>query len=983
MQQSEILDLLNEHYGITGTCEQLSGERDLNFRVTSASGNFIFKVQQSEEAELIAFQNVILRTLEHSSLHAQHVVATRNGADSFTLADGRVCRLLTWIDGSLWSNHNARDEELLVSLGSAVATLDGQLARVDFTHATSILDRKFGWNFLQTEQLLDSLKLISDSSLRTTVSTILNRIVSKTLPAMDKLDQQLIHNDANDNNIIVAGNEVSALIDFGDVILAPRICGLAVACAYAMTDLEDPIASIVPIVRGYHQSSPLHEDELEFLFDAIVARVATSITMAAIQSAAQPDNDYLNISQEHFQKLIKVLETTSRDLSHYRFRHACGYEAVPTSRAVRQYLMSGRAVTGDVVFPPLAQAPKVWFDWSINNENAPKTSHEIAAAMKDVGAVLAIGHYCEDRNVYQGDAYEVAGENRRTVHLGVDLFAPAGTPVYAALDGVVELFNDNFAPLDYGPVIVLRHETDEGIPFWTLYGHLSRPSLEPLFIGKPIKAGEQIATMGEEFENVGWAPHTHFQLLTSLCDMGIDIYGVAPLNELEMWRSISPNPNLCLKMAEGTDAHAHLRKKELVNERKVVLSRALSLNFKSPLEITRGEGAYLYEPNGRSYLDLVNNVAHVGHSHPRVVAAGQKQMAMLNTNTRYINQNAIEYARALASTFPDPLSVVFFVNSGSEANDLALRLARAHTKARGMLVLDHAYHGHISSIIDISPYKFARRGGEGRPDHVRVVPTPDAYKGIHRGPNAGAEYARELQAQLDDLGQPLCAFISESIVSTAGQITLADGFLKQAYDIVHAAGGVCIADEVQIGMGRVGDHFWGFELHGVTPDIVTMGKPIGNGHPLAAVATTPEIAQSFLNGMEYFNTFGGNPVSAAIGQSVLDVIADQHLQANARAMGNYLMNSVRELSTDIEFIGDVRGSGLFIGVEFVTDRESQNPATEMTSNLMEFARERGVFLSCDGPGNNVLKIKPPLVVDQSDIDLFLAVLADGLRAARS
>lgn len=982
MHLTEVLELLNANYGIKGSCEQLNGERDLNFRVKNETGSFIFKIQQAQEADFISFQNTILHSLANSDLYVQQIIATKDGSNSFTLDDGRICRLLTWIDGSLWSDYEIHDDAMLTSLGSTIAHLDAQLAYVDFREAESILDRDFGWNVLQTPKLLESISLIRDTELRDSVESILRHVATETVPILNSLDQQLIHNDANDNNILVSDNSVTALIDFGDVILAPRICGLAVACAYAITDLDDPIASIIPLVRGYHHSAPLNESELTVLFDLICARVATSIAMAAVQSAAAPDNEYLNISQDFFQKLIRVLATTSSDLSHFRFRHACGYEAVPTSRAVRQYLMSGRATIGDVVFPPLETASKVWFDWSINNTEAPKTSEEIAAAMADVGAVLAIGHYCEDRNVYQGDAYEVAGENRRTVHLGVDLFAPAGTPVYAALDGVVELFNDNFTPLDYGPVIVLRHETDKGIPFWTLYGHLSRPSLEPLFIGKPIKAGEQIATMGQEFENVGWAPHTHFQLLTSLCDMGIDIYGVAPLNELAMWRSISPNPNLCLRMPEGTDAHAHLRKKELSNERTVVLSRALSLNFKAPLEITRGEGAYLYEPDGRSYLDLVNNVAHVGHSHPRVVAAGQKQMALLNTNTRYINQNAIEYARALASTFPDPLSVIFFVNSGSEANDLALRLAQSHTQARGMLVLDHAYHGHLSSIIDISPYKFAGRGGQGRPEHVRVVPIPDSYKGIHRGPNAGNEYAGELEMQLHDLDRPLCAFISESIVSTAGQITLADGFLKQAYDIVREAGGVCIADEVQIGMGRVGDHFWGFELHGVTPDIVTMGKPIGNGHPLAAVATTPEIAQSFLNGMEYFNTFGGNPVSAAIGQSVLDVIADQHLQANAREMGNYLMANVRELSKDIEYIGDVRGSGLFIGVEFVTDRDSQTPATQLTSDLMEFARERGVFLSCDGPGNNVLKIKPPLVVNQSDIDLFVSVLADGLRAAR-
>jgi 4-aminobutyrate aminotransferase-like enzyme len=641
--------------------------------------------------------------------------------------------------------------------------------------------------------------------------------------------------------------------------------------------------------------------------------------------------------------------------------------------------MSGRANIGDVVFPQLAKAKRVRFDWSISGEGAPTTSTEIQQAMDELGVDVAIGNYCEDRDVYKGDAYEVANEHRRTVHLGVDLFAPAGTPVYAALDGVVELFNDNFAPLDYGPVIILRHHTDEGVPFFTLYGHLSRPSLEHLFIGKEIRAGEQIATMGEEFENVGWAPHTHFQLLTSLCGMGVDIYGVAPLNELPLWRSISPNPNLCLRFEEGTDVHAHLPEKQLLDERSTKLSRALSLNFQRPLEIVSGAGAYLFDNHGNSYLDLVNNVAHVGHSHPRVVAAGQKQMSTLNTNTRYVNQQAIEYARSLANTLPDPLTVVFLVNSGSEANDLALRLARAHTKSKGMLVLDHAYHGHLSSIIDISPYKFNGKGGQGCPDYVRVVQTPDSYKGIHKGPHAGALYARELENQLADLPVPLCAFISEAIVSTAGQIVLAEGFLKAAYESVRRAGGVCIADEVQIGMGRVGEYFWGFELHGVVPDIVTMGKPIGNGHPLAAVVTTPEIAHSFLNGMEYFNTFGGNPVSAAIGQSVLDVMADQYLQANARNMGNAIMSGARNLASEYEVIGDVRGSGLFIGIEFVTDAATQTPATEFTSNLIEFAKTRGVFLSSDGPANNVLKIKPPLVIGKNEVDFFISVLADGLQ----
>jgi len=983
MQPVQVEEFVKHHFGIDGSAIRLVGERDLNFRVNSPIGDFIFKVHQSTERDLIVLQNELLLTCSTiDSLLEPIPIKSVDGAFVIDIDSERIGRLLTWIDGDLMSAGHSLSPELLSSLGHAVAVLDAHLEQESTDERFTLVSRPFGWNVIQTEQLMSSISLVSDEHVRDQVARIISDATNFILPSLAGLNTQLIHNDANDNNIVVRDGRVVSLIDFGDVIAAPRICGLAVAATYALDDSADPIRGILDVVRGYHTTHALTSDELSLLFPLIKLRIATSILMAAIQSAGQPHNDYLNISQEKFRALLNTLVTTDPDLTLFRFRAVCGYEANPQSREVRQWLLSGNAPIADVVMPPFRDAKKLWLDWSAANENIARSTEQIVALMDDEGADVAIGHYCENRSVYQGEAFDIRSDNSRTVHLGVDLFAPAGTPVYAGHDGTVEYFNDNNVYLDYGPVIILRHATNTGVPFWPLYGHLSRPSLEGLHIGKIVKAGDQIATMGEEHENVGWPPHTHFQLLTSLCGMGLDVYGVAPLNELPVWRSISPNPNLILKIAEGTDAHAHLRQHTLENERSVAMSRALSLNFNAPLEIVSGKGAYLYDNSGRSYLDLVNNVAHVGHSHPRVVRAGQDQMAILNTNTRYINQNAIEYARALASTFPDPLSVVFFVNSGSEANDLALRLAQAHTRAKGMLVLDHAYHGHLSSIIDISPYKFARKGGAGRPDHVRVVPLPDSYKGVHRGPDAGARYADEFRSVLGDLDQPLCAFINESIVSTAGQVTLAEGFLPEAYRMTRAAGGVCIADEVQIGMGRVGTHFWGFELHGVVPDIVTIGKPIGNGHPLAAVVTTPEIADSFLNGMEYFNTFGGNPVSAAIGQAVLDVVQDQDLQANAQRIGTYLMDSVRELAKTHEYIGDVRGSGLFIGVEFVKSRSSQEPATQFTSDLMEFARERGVFLSCDGPANNVLKIKPPMVINHTDVNLLLSVLDDGLKALR-
>lgn len=973
-------DIAESEFGIKGSISPLAGERNPNFLVSSNADKYVLKIHDLEELPQIEIQiNALAALVELSNFQTPQTVPSLGGNDNSRLEDKKLARLLTWIDGDLWSETKNLSEDHKVQLGKLIAAVDSKLADVDPSKHLEVLNRPFGWNVLQAEDLLGDIKLISNAELQAQVQIIFDRAITKSLPKVKTLPHQLIHNDANDNNVVVADGKVSGLIDFGDLIYAPRICGLAVGCAYQL-DARDPVASIYSIVRGYHEEAPLSPAELEVLFDLICLRVATSIVMAHRQLANDPSNEYLGVSQEYFRSMMPALVASSDRLAHYRLRNACGYEAHPDSRHVRQWLATTDANISDVVMPPFAQASKIWLDWSVNNKNLARSWEAIEAEMQAAGADVAIGHYCEDRNVYESDFFVDEGKESRTVHLAVDLFAPAGTPVYAALDGKVFLFNDNTAHLDNGPMIVLEHETDQGVKFHTLYAHLSRESLEGLSVGKAIKSGQQIATMGTEEVNVGWPPHTHFQIIMDLCDMANDIFGVAALSELPVWRSICPNPNLILRIPEGTDIHAHMKTETLAQERQVVMSRALSLNFQKHLEIVSGEGAYLYDRAGGKYLDLVNNVAHLGHSHPRVVEAAYKQMLTLNTNTRYWNQNAIEYARALANTFPDPLSVVFFVNSGSEANDLALRLAQAHTKAKGMMVLNHAYHGHITSIIDISPYKFNGKGGEGRPDHVRVAPIPNAYNGIHRGDGAGAKYAVEFKRELDSLDQPLCAFISESIVSTGGQVPLAPGFLKQAFEMTRAAGGVCIADEVQIGMGRVGTHFWGFEMHEVVPDIVTMGKPIGSGHPLAAVVTTPEIAHSFMTGMEYFNTFGGNPVSAAIGQTVLDVIVDESLQRNALVTGNYLMDEVRKLSKDIEFVGDVRGSGLFVGIELVKDKAAQEPGTQITKDLIEFARENGVFLSSDGPADNVLKIKPPMIIGKAEVDVFLDVLARGLRA---
>jgi len=403
---------------------------------------------------------------------------------------------------------------------------------------------------------------------------------------------------------------------------------------------------------------------------------------------------------------------------------------------------------------------------------------------------------------------------------------------------------------------------------------------------------------------------------------------------------------------------------ELLRQREAHLGKALSIAHGKPLHITHGSMQYLYASDGTRYLDLVNNVSHVGHSNPRVTEACARQMGLLNTNTRYVYDGLTEYLSRIADTLPESLSVGFLVNSGSEANELAVRIARAHTGAHDMVVVEGAYHGHTGMLIDLSPYKFRGKGGKGDSEPwVHVVPIPNTYRGEDR------DYAAELGEIVSEAG-PIAGFLVESMLSCAGQVPLPKGYLEGAFEHVRAAGALCIVDEVQVGFGRVGTHMWAFEEHEVIPDIVVMGKPMGNGHPMAAVFTTPEIASSFEE-MEFFSTFGGNPVSCAIGLAVMDSIEQDGLMDRASELGERFMTGLRELQAKYDIIGDVRGRGLFLGFELVKNRETKEPAAEEAARIVDMMRDRGVLLSTDGPHHNVIKIKPPMVLSEEDVNSTL------------
>lgn len=764
----EVKKFVNQLYDLNVKVNPLVSDIGQNFHIVDQSGKeFVFKIANPEEnMEMLDMQNKAMGHLSvnNKSIHSPIILKTvrceeieqvKKNDDIFYNA-----RMLTYLPGIFLADVKDHSSDLLYSLGEKLGSMDKTLA--DFYHPAAY--RYWHWDLKNAADLISDTDKITDARKRSTVEYFFLQFETGILPLLPKLRKSVIHNDANDHNILTEskgsnGVHISGIIDFGDMVYTYTICELAIACAYIMLGKADPLDSILDVVRGYHKTYPLQEQELEVLFYLICIRLSSSVTIAAYQLELQKDNEYLSVSEQPAWNTLHKLIALNPEKAHQQFRKVCGFQDV---------------------------------------NNIINTRNKIR----------------KDRERYLG--------------------------------------------------------------------------------------------------------------------------------------------------------------------------KSLSISYKIPLKIDRGAVQYLFDDTGRTYLDCVNNVCHVGHCHPRVVRAAQKQIAVLNTNTRYLHEHIVEYAKRLTETMPDPLNVCYFVNSGSEANELAIRLANTHTGQKDFIVIDNAYHGNSSSVIEISPYKFDSMGGSGAAPHIHKVIMPDTYRGPYKSDNINPakKYATEVEKavkQIQQSGKGLSAFFFESLLGCGGQIVLPDGYLKESFQFVKDAGGLCIADEVQIGFGRVGTHFWGFETQGVIPDIVTLGKPIGNGHPLAAVVTTKEIANSFDNGMEYFSTFGGNPVSCAIGLAVLEVMKDEKLQENALIVGSQLKAGLEDLKSKHDLIGDVRGMGFFIGIELVVNRETLEPARDQAYYIIEKMKELGILLNIDGPLHNVIKIKPPLVFSESNAELLIDKLDEVLQ----
>lgn len=722
--------------------KKLNGYENVNYLVKTKDGSFIFKTYLASEEmlHLIQAENEALLFLQQPASNKFPRPIPFKDASYLLHVNiddkPQICRKLSYLEGKSLGDMQ-HTESLFQSLGVFLAELDVKLQH--FTHPI-FQTRQWEWDLQYLGLNKPFIKDIPNSRERNIIRYFFQQFEENVRPVFPELRKQMIHNDANEWNVLTQNGVVSGIIDFGDFTHSFLINELAIAIAYACFDKEDPLPWATIILKSYHEKLPLEEKEIHVLYYLIAARLCVSVCNSAHAKKVNPDNTYTSVSEKPaWQMLHRWLATNPIHVEN-QFRIAAGY-------------------------PP---------------KTAPSTKR----------------------------------------------------------------------------VLLRRHQH---------------------------------------------------------------------------------------------------------------ISSTFSISYEKPIHMVRAAFQYMYDAHGNTFLDAYNNIPHVGHAHPKVVEAGQRQMAILNTNTRYLYDQLADYAEQLKSKFPPSLNKVYFVNSGSAASDLAIRMAKIHTGFKRIMVMELGYHGNTQAAIAISDYKFNNPKGQGQENYILKTQIPDTYKGKYTTDlkNAGALYAKDAVAQINNSQSPIAAFIAEPIVGCAGQVPLAEGYLKAVYPAIRNQGGVCISDEVQTGFGRTGDFFWGYEAQSVVPDIVILGKPIANGHPMGAVVCTDEIAKSFEKGIEFFSSFGGNPVSCAIASAVLDVIEEENLQEHAKLVGDYYQSLLSTLMKKHPCIGDVRGAGLFIGIEIVKGN-SKIADPQLAKWIKNSLRKKNILVSTDGFHDNIIKSKPPLCFNQQN-----------------
>lgn len=936
--------ILVEKYGLTGRLTELGSQQDRNFRIDATEGAFVLKINRAAygTVELDA-QNAAMKHLRAKGVRVPGISVSLDGHEIVELSirgEHYLVRLLEFLDGEPLTRRKFLPEKTRAALGALVADVAGGLA--DFRHPG--LERSVQWDMQRIVQVTEHmLPHVADTDKRDHIRSVLYEADLRVRNAAPSLRIHAIHHDITDDNVVAKPDADGSLIpdgviDFGDVVYGWVVADLAVCCASLLHHADGDPFHILPAIRAFHAVYPLTQQELGVLWPLIVQRACLLVASGEQQLSVDPDNDYVLQNLNHEREIFRVATSVPSEVMWSAIVQAVGTR-LPDVRGDYSSLLPTLAVD-DIKLVSLDSQSDHWdqFNWLTSG-----IDHTIlrSAAIDTGYSATRYGEYRLSQTV------PCASSAPATHALFVDICVPPGTRVSAPFEGEISLLSNGQCRLVGGEAVLFLEGMD-------------------VTVGGEVSEGKEIGTAGEGRILRIWLAADPDVVPQAFCQP----------HHARAWRRvlIDPSPVLGLDCAAPEPASG-----EILGTRHAHFARPQKAYYNSPPQIERGRGEHMYDVTGRSYLDMVNNVTIVGHGHPRLVDAIRRQWARLNTNSRFHYAGVAEFSERLAGLAPEGLDTVFLVNSGSEAVDLALRLAWAHSGSRNIVSLLEAYHGWtvasdaVSTSIADNP-----RALETRPPWVHPVTAPNTYRGPFRGEDTASYYVESVEqalAKLQDRGENLAGFIAESVYGNAGGISLPQGYLKEVYRLVREAGGVCIADEVQVGYGRLGHYFWGFEEQGVVPDIITIAKGMGNGHPLGAVICAREIADSLEREGYFFSSAGGSPVSCAVGTTVLDIMADEGLQDNAREVGDHLRQRLEALGQRFPIIGAVHGMGLYLGLELVRNRDTLEPATWETMAICDRLLDLGVIMQPTGDHLNVFKIKPPMCLTRESADFFADMVA--------
>jgi len=943
-------EIAEAHFGFDAQITELGSQQDANFLLRDNAGNPIGVLKianpvfsraeleaQDAAAAYIAQAEPGVRTSVNVAPPGVPPIAELTTHDGVRL----FARIIRFLSGGTMSGTGYIAPHRWAALG----TLAGRTSRAlsDFDHPG--VDRILQWDLRHAARTVELLApYVSNEQRRLAVQKAAADAWLTVSALADDLPVQVIHDDITDDNIVCgtadAGRLPDGIIDFGDLTRSWAVGELAIAVSSVLRHEGGEPAAALPLIAAFHRERPLSPAEIDALWPLVVVRAAVLVVSGNHQAAIDADNDYATGALENEWGIFARATSLPTAVITAEIRAALGGEPFAHPISVESPLIRGleaaSAVRLDLSLDSDALDGGAWLDSGCEERLAREALARGAAAV-----YTAFGEARLTRSA------TLSSQSSATVATGVDLWLPTNTAVTAPWPGVIRL-------VDNGIVVAGASATVE------VRGALSAESLTS---GQQVAAGQRLGSADG---------HLWIQSRPSTAPAAPAL--VRP-EYAAGWMAQVHDPGALLGLP-AADASAE-REEPLWQRRAHSFATVQEHYYRNPPRIERGWREHMIGTDARSFLDMVNNVALLGHGHPVLADAVARQWRKLNTNSRFNYGVVVELSERLAATLPDPLDTVFLVNSGSEAGDLALRLAMAATGRHDVIAVAEAYHGWtyatdaVSTSVADNPNAL-----DTRPPWIHTVPSPNPYRGTHRGADAGryAPEATEIIEALVAQGHPPAAFICEPFYGNAGGMALPDGYLKAVYAAVRAAGGLTIADEVQVGYGRTGRWFWSFQQQDVVPDIVTVAKGMGNGQPLGAVITSRAVADAYRSQGYFFSSAGGSPVSSVVGLTVLDLLEKEGLQQNALTIGDHLKSRIAELATRHHLIGTVHGSGLYMGIELVRDRQSLEPAAEETSAICERMRELGVIVQPTGDRKNVLKVKPPMCISRESADFFVDML---------